>query len=131
MRLETLLEATKNLKNYVEMLNEVAYFVTLNTTKLNSYGKDQASSLELEKMMKQFRQPILNGKKIGELLGEVGLVTVKNPKVIPHLLKWTYQFLQYANPRIDKFCNDQGRDMFSKRLKTIADLYKKTIADLT
>ena len=131
MRLETLFEATKDLKGYIEMLNEIMWFTTLNTAKLNTYGKDEAANKELEAMMKQFRSPILNGKKIGDLMNEVGLVTVKNPKVIPHLLKWTYQFLQYVTPRIDNFCNDQGKQMFGKRIKQITDLYKKTVADLS
>lgn len=131
MKLETLFEATKDLKGYVEMLNEVMWFTTLNTAKLNTYGKDDASNKELEAMMVQFRKPILNGKKIGDLMSEVNLITVKNPKVIPHLLKWTYQFLQYVSPRIDKYCNDQGKSMFKKRIQTIADAYKKAVADLS
>lgn len=131
MKLETLFEATKDLKGYGEMLNEVMWFTTLNTAKLNTYGKDDASNKELEAMMVQFRKPILNGKKIGDLMSEVNLITVKNPKVIPHLLKWTYQFLQYVSPRIDKYCNDQGKSMFKKRIQTIADAYKKAVADLS
>ena len=131
MKLETLLETTKVLSEYITMLNELAWFMTLNTAKLNSYAKDQPSQKELEDMMAQFRKPILNGKKIEDLMGELHLVTVKNPKVIPHLLKWTYQFLQYVSPRIDRFFNDQGKQMFSKRIKTISDLYKKVVADLS
>ena len=131
MKLETLFEATKDLKGYIEMLNEVMWFTTFNTAKLNTYGKDDASNKELEAMMSQFRKPILNGKKIGDLMSEVNLITVKNPKVIPHLLKWTYQFLQYVSPRIDKYCNDQGKSMFKKRIQTIADAYKKAVADLS
>jgi len=131
MKLETLLETTKDLSEYITMLNELAWFMTLNTAKLNSYAKDQASQKELEDMMAQFRKPILNGKKIGDLMSEVNLITVKNPKVIPHLLKWTYQFLQYVSPRIDKYCNDQGKSMFKKRIQTIADTYRKAVADLS
>jgi len=131
MKLNTLFEATKDLKGYIDMLNEVAFFVTLNTAKLNTYGKDSASTKELEDMMKQFRKPVLNGKTLTDLLGEIGLSTVKNPKVIPHLLKWTYQFLQYVSPRIDKFCNEQGKQMFSKRLKQISDQYRKVVSDLS
>ena len=131
MKIEHLLEATKDLSDYVTMLNELAWFMTLNTAKLNSYAKDQASGKELEGMMAQFRKPILNGKTITDLMGELHLVTVKNPKVIPHLLKWTYQFLQYVSPRIDRFCDDTGKQMFSKRIKTISDLYKKVVKDLS
>ena len=124
-------EATKSLTTYIDMLNDVGVFMTLNTMKLNAYGKDPDAGQELNKMMRQFRQPVLNGKTFTDLLAEVGMKTVKDPKVIPHLLKWVYQFLQYVTPRIDRYCNDQGRSDFKKRISQLSDKYRRTVHELS
>src|SRR5574343_582736 len=104
MKLAEIMELTeaKSLGDYVTMLNEIQMFLTLNTAMIQQYAKDSASVTNLAEMQKQFRSPILNGKTISDLMSETGLPTVKNLKVIPHLLKWTYQFLNYVKPRIEK-----------------------------
>lgn len=130
MRVSELFEADQ-LANYLAMCNDLGFFMTLNTSKLNSYGKDADGAKELSAMMAQFRKPILNGKTITDLLGELRMPTLKNPKVIPHILKWAYQFLSYVKPRIDKYCNDEGRKAFGGRVQKISDLYSAAVKDLS
>ena len=130
MKLRELVEANQ-LANYITLCNELGYFMTLNATKLNSYGKDADAARELSDMMAQFRKPVLNGKTITDLLGEINLVTLKNPKVIPHILKWAYQFINYVKPRIEKYTNEAGRKAFGGRIEQISNIYKAAVKDLS
>lgn len=121
-------EATSSdVKQYVELFNDLGTFLSLNTAHITQDAKDEQSKSELKTMQQQFRKPIVNGMGVSELTSEWPQKTLINPKVIPIVLKWIYEMLRYIEPRIEKYLRDDRKKDRLDRLNQIKDKYRKVV----
>lgn len=107
------------------LVNEVAFFITMNISKIQSYAKDEPSRHELEQMQQHLRQPVINGKTFTELSNEPSFY--KHPKVAPHVLKYIYNLIRYVKPRLERFLRDDAKSGFIKRIDQITSMYSSYI----
>jgi len=131
MKLNELLlldEATSSdVKQYLELFNDLATFLTLNTSHIVQDAKDEQSKTELKTMQLQFRKPIVNGMGATELSSEWPQKTLIHPKVIPVVLKWIYEMLRYIEPRIEKYLRDDRKKDRLDRLNQIKNKYRTVV----
>jgi len=117
----TLFEQNIDLKEYMNFINDVGMFITLNTSHLNQYALDKDAITEIQQ---QFRKPVINGLTYVQLINDS---LVKNPKAIPHILNWIKQLFEYVEPRFQKYLNEDGKKKFLGRLQTLKNSYIKLI----
>ena len=114
------------LKKLYALLEAYAHFTSLKTMHLSKYAADPTGAAELKAMETQFSQPVFQGMRFSELVAKTD--HWKNPKVIPGLLKYIYQGIQYIEPRIKKFVRANDQASFLKGLENIKALYKEVVA---
>lgn len=114
-------ESNISLKNYMEFLNDVGFFITLNTSHLEQYSLEPD---ETKKIQQQFRKPVINGLNFTDMLLNP---IVKNPKAIPHILNYIKQLLEFIEPRFEKYLNENGKNKFLPKLQKLKNQYKLLI----
>jgi hypothetical protein len=123
------LQEATDLSGYVELLNEVGMFITLNTSMIQSYAADSAGKNQLMLMQKSLKHPIINGRNFMEVHADPQFY--KLPRVIPHMLKYVYNLIKYVEPRIQIFVHPDHLSKFQNRLDQIKELYKNQVKLLT
>jgi hypothetical protein len=129
MKVRELFETTKDLKEYSSLLGDLAFFTSLNTSMIQQDANDNDSKEELKLMQQQFRKPILNGMTFHEVYDKPQVYN--NPKVIPVLLKYEYDMINYIEPRIKKFVKQDKQQKYLNRLDSVKSKYKEQIKYLS
>ena len=124
MKLHELFEST-DLSGYTDLLNDIAMFITLNTSMIQQYAKDEASKKELKDMQQHLKDPILNGMNFVEVHSKPLLY--KMPTVIARMLKYTYDLIKYVEPRLVRYVKPEHLPKFQNRIDQIKEQYKKQV----
>lgn len=124
MKLHELFEST-DLSGYINLLNDIAMFITLNTSMIQQYAKDEASKKELKDMQQHLKDPILNGMNFVEVHSKPLLY--KMPTVIARMLKYTYDLIKYVEPRLVRYVKPEHLPKFQNRIDQIKEQYKKQV----
>ena len=110
-----------SLKQYMEFLNDIGFFITLNTSHLSQYVTDKNKSDEIQE---QFRKPVINGFKFTDMLLNP---IVENPKAIPHILNYVKQLLEYIEPRFQKYLTEDGKIKYLPKIEKLKERYIKLV----
>ena len=121
MKIYEFLNEGIDMQKYQDLLADFGMFITLNTSKISSYGIDQTSQQELTLMQSQFKKPIINGESFVDVYNNPEFY--KNAKVIPILLRYIHDMLKYLEPRLVKYLNDEGKNKFLPRIDKIKQQY--------
>jgi Na+/phosphate symporter len=124
MKLHELFEST-DLSGYVDMLNDIGMFITLNTSMIQQYAKDEPSKKELKDMQQHLKDPILNGMNFIEVHSKPQLY--KMPTIIARMLKYTYDLIKYVEPRIQRYVKPEAVHKFQDRIDNIKKQYKEQV----
>ena len=93
-------------KKYISnFLYDFGFFMTLNLSQVTKMGVDKNSTEQLTTMMKELRKPIINGMSYTELIKDVNYLCSK-PRLLSEVLNKIREYLQYIEPRIEKFVTD-------------------------
>lgn len=111
---------------YVELLGEVAMFITLNTSHIQSYAADEESKLQLRDMQKNLKNPVLNGMNFIEIYADP--LIYKRKSAVPVLLRYIYNLIKYVKPRIERFINPNHVQPFLTRLHKIENRYRDVVS---
>lgn len=114
---EFIYEQEKDLSQYVDLLNDVAMFITLNTSMIQQYATDIESKNQLREMQKNLKNPILNGMSFVEVHSKPNIYRNKN--VIPIILKYIENLIKYVEPRIQRFIKPESVSIFQNKLDKI------------
>ena len=128
MKIKELLEST-DLTGYVNMLNDVAMFITLNTSMIQQYAVDSNAKEKLREMQQELKNPVLNGMNFVELHSKPQVYKMKN--VIPYILRYIYNLIKYVEPRIQRYVQPQHLPKFMDRLNSIKQQYRDQVALLS
>lgn len=120
MRLSTLTEAFTP-TTFQKLCGEVGFFISFNLAKIGQYATDPAGKTELESITKLGRQPAVNGMTFAEAYGDLKIMN--SPVGRAALMKWIHGLLTFAEPRLKRFLNDEGKTLFLPRLEQIKKLY--------
>jgi hypothetical protein len=106
---------------FQDLCIDFSTFISMNMTKINQYAKDEQSKAGIDEMTKQLRQPAVNGIEFTQAYSDPKIT--KSPAGRGALMKYIYNSLVYIEPRLKKFLNDQGQQMFLPRLDKIKQQY--------
>jgi hypothetical protein len=106
-----------SLNEYMEFLNDIGFFITLNTSHLSQYFTDTTKSDEIQT---QFRKPVINGLKFTDMLLNP---IAKNPKAIPLILNYIKQLLEYIEPRFQRYLTKEGKIKYLPKIQKLKDRY--------
>jgi hypothetical protein len=118
------------ISDWEDFLSDFGFFITLNISKLASYGNSSDSSTELSNILKEFRSPKIFGQKYSDYISN-NLSQVRNPEVISKLLNYIRESLIYIEPRLDKYLTDEGKSIFLPRLNKLKERYKQQVSNFT
>jgi hypothetical protein len=110
---------------YVELMQSLGFFMSMNTAKIQQDAVDSAAQQELQSMQQQFSSPIINGKSFFEVINDPAMF--KNPKVAPVLLKYSYDMLRYIEPRIKKYIRPELQPKWLDLLNKLKDKYRDAV----
>lgn len=110
---------------YIELMQSMGWFMTMNTAKIPQDGKDSNAQHELRSMQQQFNRPVINGKTFSEVLGDQTML--KHPKVAAALLKYVYDMLVYIEPRIKKYVKPELQTNWLSTLDKLKNQYKAAV----
>jgi hypothetical protein len=110
---------------YVELMQSLGWFMSMNTAKIQQDAVDSAAQQELKIMQQQFNKPIINGKSFAEILGDNTML--KHPKVAPALLKFAYDILGYIEPRIKRYIRPELQAKWMMSLSKLKDQYRAAV----
>jgi hypothetical protein len=123
MRLQEILnEAQANL--FQSLCNDFGFFISFNLSKVSIFAVDKNAATELLAMQQRFRQSAINGKTFSDAVGDAQIMN--DPKGRAAMLKWIHSMLLYIEPRIHRFVNDAGKQLWLPRLEKL----KKEYTDL-
>ncbi len=114
---------------YEKLVDEYCYVITINFQQLNKWAKDSNSQHELDLMMQHFRKPVINGRTIFDLSKDQPFL--KNPKVVPHVLKYIYDMLKYIEPRLKMYLNPKGLSMLMPVLEKLKNEYRAYVTKVS
>lgn len=120
MKLHQLLEALQS-NLLADLCADLSLFMSLNTAHIAQYAIDSDAKLELQRMQQTFRAPAINGKQFADVPSDRMLMS--NPKGRAAVLQYIYQMLQYTEPRLKRFLNDEGKSKFLPRFERIKQQY--------
>ncbi len=122
-------DQTTDLTGYVNLLDEVAMFITLNTSMIQQYATDDNAKQQLKEMQVNLRNPVLNGMSFVELHSKPNVYKMKN--VIPFVLRYIYNLIKYVEPRLQRFIQPNHLSKFQNRLNQIKKLYTEQVRELS
>lgn len=127
MRYLELFENFSN-KSYINtFLVDFGFFITLNLSQITKMGINDNATLELNKMMKTLRKPIINGNSYSEIIKDVNYL-YSNPKLLSALFSIIRDFLLYIEPRIDRFVIDSDtKNQWLEKIRNFKQRYKNII----
>jgi hypothetical protein len=116
-----LFEKEISLSQYMDFINDVGMFLTLNTSHLSQYALDKNAITVIQQ---QFRKPVINGLTYTQLINDP---LVKNLKAIPYILNWIKLLFEYVEPRFENYLNDEGKTKFIGRLNVLKKKYTQLV----
>ena len=123
-----IIEST-DLSGYVNLLNDVAMFITLNTAMIQQYAIDDEAKMHLRTMQKELKGPMLNGQSFVEIHSKPLIYKMKN--VIPIILRYIYNLIKYVEPRLKLYIQPNHLSKFVDRLENIKTQYREQVSYLT
>ena len=106
---------------FTSLCSDFGTLISMNFVKLSSYAVDQQASTELNNMIKNLRQPAINGLPFSQAWSDKKIMASPTGKGM--LLKWIYNALQYVIPRCERYLNDEGKKLYLPRLEQIKKQY--------
>jgi len=120
--------------NFVkDFLVDFGTLLSLNFSQITKMGKDENATNELKAMMERIRKPIINGQTYFEIIKDINAIP-NNPKLLSAILSQVKNFIEYIEPRVERFVKDglapNGVDYkkgWLGRIKKIKEDYKKIV----
>lgn len=112
-------------REYVsKFLQDFGYLITLNFSQITKMGIDANSTKELVDMMSNLRKPIINGLTYSELVLDMNAL-IAEPKMLSGVLLSVRNFLQYIEPRVQRFVVDGEKKTFwINKISELKEQYK-------
>lgn len=116
-----------NRKFVSDFLLDFGFLITMKFSQITKMGIDELATRELTFMMRNLREPLINGKKYTELIDNVNDL-YKNPKLLSALIGQIREMLIYIEPRIKRFVVDgEVKDNWLEKIKELKESYKKIV----
>jgi hypothetical protein len=116
-----------------DFLVDFGTLLSLNFSQITKMGKDENATNELKAMMERIRKPIINGQTYFEIIKDINAIP-NNPKLLSAILSQVKNFIEYVEPRVERFVKDgpapNGVDYkkgWLDRIKKIKEDYKKIV----
>lgn len=113
-----------NKNDLTTFIFDFGIFITLNLSQVTKMGIDENATKELISMMRNLREPLINGKSYKELTTDINYL-IQNPKLLSALLDQIRKLLIYIEPRIIKFVKeDEFKSNWLSKIKNFKDRYR-------
>lgn len=116
-----------------DFLVDFGTLMSLNFSQITKMGKDENATNELKMMMERIRKPIINGQTYFEIIKDINAIP-NNPKLLSAILSQVKNFIEYIEPRVERFVKDgpasNGVDYkkgWLTRINKLKEDYKKIV----